>query len=252
MLLSELRALIMEAMDPMLLIVVDDDYCALITNDNDKERIRGGMKFEYSQAGDAWEVTQAWATDPRAAVALFGSCLVAKERLLPDSDLTPAAKAIIKRWYSRHKDDGSIEPGPKRQVYDTDPAFNSIYTVPAGFTSPVPIEPVRQHDDIKHFLRRSVRQGFHKAYEDLSKTGELNLDSFLKTKDWSGLQRALVKIFLDGQGDSKGAAAWVNKHADMLRQQHIPWRPQYSQWRDFTQHHKMPDDIWTAKTTQEP
>ena len=171
MLLSELRALIVEAMDPMRLLQVDHNVCLLITDDNDQERSRGGMKFVYHGEWDAYEVVEVWATDPRAAVALFGACLVAKKRLLPDTSLSPAAKAIIKRWYSRHKNDGSVLPGPEREIVEDDPAFNSIYTVPKGFESPVPIEEPTKSYDFQNAIRDAHGVGFRAAYDDQQKSG---------------------------------------------------------------------------------
>lgn len=129
--------------------------------------------------GDVWQLRTLYADDPVTAVMLMGAAIEHWRRVVPDDSVSPAAQAVIKRYFEAYKDD------PKR-IENADQGFlKATYLGPVGFdfnkasgagdraveaaVDPA-TPPVKESGRVRAWLQIVAKKGFEAAYDDIKRT----------------------------------------------------------------------------------
>lgn len=160
-----------------------------------------------------------WANTASDAVAIVMAALAHWKRIKPSNDVSPAARAIIKRYYDDNKDDPTLVTPL--------PAIKPGY-MDAGYTAPpgLYVKVTRAHGpkQAKDFAL-AVSMGFQKAYVS-AKTGFDDFSKLAKQQLWPDLRQALDSALHNQTADSAKQAAlqWVENHPQEM--EHLPgWSP---------------------------
>lgn len=160
------------------------------------------------QSGDDWVINTLFAEDPATAVYLLGAALAKWGRVKPDIAVSPAARAVIRRYWESNKDNPDLvaqeEEDPDASLVR---AFGGKSTkqAPEDFMSAVFLDPgniplsnmlssgdkivdrfvagderVNSENDLMGVLDFGAAVGFSRAYASDKKTG----------RDWSKERRA--------------------------------------------------------------
>lgn len=129
--------------------------------------------------GDAWQLRTLYADDPSTAVMLLGAAIEHWQRVVPDDSVSPAAQAVIKRYFQAYQDD------PKR-IENADLGFlKATYLAPIGFNLSAALAngekaaadavdpatpPVKELGRVKAWLQIVAKKGFEAAYDDVKRT----------------------------------------------------------------------------------
>lgn len=147
--------------------------------------IFGAAEGELVEPG-VWRLRTLYADDPVSAVMAMTAALNRWKRVVPDHSVSPAAKAVIRRYYDANKDD----PMKVDDNFDVErnalPYLKAAYLGPvAGFSLKTAIaqgdvavdaainpenQPVKNADRVRGWLAQCAQHGFQDAFQDDSKT----------------------------------------------------------------------------------
>lgn len=131
------------------------------------------------QSGNDWRLRTLYADDAASAIMLLGAAVERWKRVVPDESVSPAAAAVINRYFQAYKDDPDRIENP-----DLGP-LNATYLGPVGFnlsaaeqhgdaavTATVDPEnpPVKEPKRIRAWIQLLAQRGFDAAYRDNKKT----------------------------------------------------------------------------------
>ena len=151
-------------------------------------------------AGDnTWRLRTLYAEDPTTAIMLMGAAIERWKRVLPDYSVSPAAQAVLKRYFEQNVDDPTkVEVGAdsaNRKDQNEADFLKSAYLAPVGFdlgraedngdaavNSAVDanIPPVKEARRVREWLRQLASKGFDEAYKSDIKTKRVGTQTTLK------------------------------------------------------------------------
>jgi len=192
-----------------------DDCIALLDGD---DNVVGGITASRTDDG-FYRVGTLWASQPADAVMLLMSALSVWKKIDPSKQVSPAARAIIKRYYEQHKDDPARV---KKHIRSYSPTTDPQYLV-AGYLDAGDFDasPILTHEDNKNMiwsLYRAVSDGFAVAYDDDKRTGFSDLTRIAKEGDMMQLAKALVMTTEPPNAAYKKEVAnkWLDAHPDYI------------------------------------
>lgn len=190
------------------LMVYGDDGAALASGD----KVIGGITLVESNGW--YTVETLWSESAAGAVTLLYAALEHYKKILPSNMISPAAHAVVKRFYKKYKGtevvvelahpDPSIEGGELAAGYVWSTKLRKV---------PVKVGKVGDAADLLH-LWQSVVTGFNVAYADPKKTKRDNLDDFLAKQDYNGLLDLIQRWYNTGNRDQ--AYIWIAENRAAL------------------------------------
>jgi hypothetical protein len=147
------------------------------------------------QEAGGWRLHTLYADDPVTAIMLLGAALERWKKVLPDASVSPAAQAVMKRYFDTYKDDPSrieLNADPDRPSHgksiwqpDGDDFLKAAYLGPVGFNlakasssgdqaidaavDPA-TPPVKEAGRVRAWLQIVAKKGFEAAYDDVKRT----------------------------------------------------------------------------------
>jgi len=147
------------------------------------------------QEAGGWRLHTLYADDPSTAVMLLGAALERWKKVLPDAAVSPAAQAVMKRYFQAYKDDPSrieLNADPERQAHgksiwqpDGDDFLKAAYLAPVGFNLNAALAngekaaadavdtetpPIKEIGRVRAWLQIIAKKGFEAAYDDVKRT----------------------------------------------------------------------------------
>lgn len=229
--------------DAEIIIVVSSDATETYSRAHNSQlpKIMGAAEGERTSTLGVWQLRTLFADDPVTAVMLMTAALNHWEAVMPDFSVSPAAKAVMKRYYDANvgdesKIDDHFDPNRRAEKYlkalylgpigsfDLNAALKiGDVTVNAAVDPQLP--PVKDTDRVKGWLGICSQHGFQTAYNDPDKTKRPLPDfaSMLKKARASAIDRThlmnKLNNILNAPRDSrtrKQTLAWVNANREEL------------------------------------
>lgn len=160
------------------------------------DKVIGGVTLQET---DGWYVVESlWSDSAAGTVTLLYSVLEHYKQILPSRNISPAAGAVIKRFYNKYK-------GTEIVVEDAHPDPGNSLELAAGYVwsdklrkVPVKVGTVVDEADLLH-LWNSVVVGFSVAYADPRKTKKDDLEGFWVKRDYARLFDLAQRMFDTGK-----------------------------------------------------
>ncbi len=199
----------------------DIDWC-------DHPKVIGMVEVRLKKEGIC-EVQMFFADSPQAAVTLLAASLEKWRYLVPDTEVSPAAQQVIKRYFNKHRGNpNKISSLTDEVPYDF---LEAVYVGPVGFDLQAALKAganVVQEclprnatpDDVENMRKQldfSSDYAFGEAYYNPKKT-KVTYDHLLKSKRFSGLFDVLttdVRSHRDSVADK--AVDWIRKNQEAVQ-----------------------------------
>jgi hypothetical protein len=175
----------------------------------------GGVTLDY---GIFWyKIDTLWADSPVAAVTLLYSILEHYKHILPSSNISPAARAVVKRFYNKYKGTEVVvenitasEEGAVAAGYVWSPKLRKV---------PVQVAKPKNEEEINK-LKGSVLKGFHETYSDPSRTKivQSDPDVLFNSRYILELQELLKSWINSGDDKRDNALQWIRDNRSDLSQ----------------------------------
>ena len=210
---------------------------------NQFPKILAGVEGERTTE-DTWAIRTLFSEDPVSAIVVLAASLGRWKRVVPDRDVSPAAKAVIKRYYDANKDDyQKIDQDPylegdRRQYLQAIylgplPGFNLRAALQKGdalvndtVIHDDPDERLNTPERVRSVLVKQMINGFGDAYQDPDRTKkplpdfDKLFEKALTSK--SAVDRSALMYKIEdglrrrGSRHYKFTLAWATAHRDEL------------------------------------
>lgn len=215
---------------------------------------------------NVWAIRTVYSDSSAVALLLFAAALAEWKIVVPDTSVSPAAQALIKRYYLQHSnDDRLVIPGllrhrsaygdaPKPWLvagYGAPDALNLDSTVAAGNKRCAEFaDSSINHQDldaekIRFWVAKIGVKGFMSAYNDYDKTGVAppDLDALSKglrpNDDATHVMQGIFQLMDASPKYRKKAISWCIDNKQKLDQ----WFAGSNYWEDGIADYGLPPDI---------
>jgi len=174
------------------------------------DKVIGGITL---QEDSGWYVVESlWSDSAAGAVTLLYSALEYYKMITPSNNVSPAARAVVKRFYNKYKGteivvDDALYPGRVEELAAGYVWSDKLRKVP------VKVGTVVDEAELVH-LWKSVIEGFSAAYSDPRKTKKDDLEGFWLKKNYQGLLDLAQRMF--NVGKKRQVFEWVKAHQEEL------------------------------------
>jgi hypothetical protein len=163
---------------------------------------------------DWYRINTLWADSAVASVTLLYFILEHYKYILPSSDISPAAKSVLTRFYSKYKGTEVVIEGVMED-YSGELGAGYVWS-PKLRKVPVQIGKPNSPEELKH-IKNTILLGFDRAYTDLKRTKK-DPTSLLARGEVYKLYNLLEYWILEGDPKKTEALTWIRNNADKLKE----------------------------------
>jgi hypothetical protein len=137
-----------------------------------------------------WRVDLLWASNAVSAIALLMTCLERLGKLVPSTDISPAASMVVERFYQKYLNTKVVVLDVQDDA--TKDHIAAGYQWVPGVIKPlnIPVVEVESRDGIRELLMNENLSTFQEAYADKKRTKKditLQLNALLRKRDYEEL-----------------------------------------------------------------
>jgi hypothetical protein len=189
---------------------ISNPSVALVSND----KVIGGVILESnpSEGIDWYEVRTLWADSAVATVTLLYAILEHYEYILPSSNISPAAKSVVKRFYNKYKGTEVVIEGTGKSDRELEAGYAWS---PKLRKVPVQVGTIRDYEHLRE-LKRDISLGFDLAYSDPRRTKLEDPDVFLDNDNMFGLYTLFTQWIAAGGSKKIKFLRWTSQHLGEL------------------------------------
>ncbi len=175
-----------------------------------------------------YQLTRLYADTAVASIVLLAATLEYWERVIPDTNVSPAAQQVIKRYYNQQKDNNTlIDPNFNTLNNSKLDYLNAVYLGPVGFNiknafklgyQAITVAAKKSSiEDVEDMLLDAALDGFDRAYDDNIKT-KRTFDDLLNASATEDLIAELERGLRGGTTRAK-TLAWLKIHGNEIQDQ---------------------------------
>jgi hypothetical protein len=171
------------------------------------------LRMVARRDGDWYRIGTLWADSPVASVTILYAMLAHFKRIVPSSDISPAAQAVVKRFYSKYKGTEVVVEGVD-ETQEEELGAGYVWS-PKLLKVPVKVSKPKNDEELAN-LKNSVLEEFDKAYSNPNRTKRDDPDVFLATRSIIELHNLLQYWISEGGSKESQALQWINSHIKEL------------------------------------
>jgi len=207
--------------DNIRLAVLDGGLTAYVLPDNkvalaSKDKVIAGATLFRVHGLDRkenwYKINTLWADSAVASITILYFVLEHYKYVLPSFDISPAARAVLTRFYKKYKGTEVVIEGVSED-YSGEIGAGYVWS-PKLRKVPVQIGTIENHEEMRR-LKDAISNGFDRAYTDAKRT-KRNPDFLLSRGEIFSLYNLLVRGILMGGPDKYEALSWIGQHAEEL------------------------------------
>lgn len=177
-----------------------------------------------------WKMHTLWADAPTTAMTVLAASLERFKAIVPDETVSPAAQAMIKRYFDENKDDPTkVAKDAAPEHHDGPDFLRAAYLGPVGFDLTSALQAgddiilsmidksqsdLEDEDAVVRTLLNQGRYGFNKSYASPKKTGFGNWAVTLR-KDFTTFVEKAMATYEDGdENDVEELSRFVKAHVN--------------------------------------
>ena len=198
------------------IVMIDDPSATGLVLVDAKGNVKASITTDEH---NGWHIVRMlWSSAPVDAVTILMVALNVWKKLDPSNCVSPAARAVIQRYYDENKDDPSLVT---QDLHGAKAGGRIPAYLNAGYLSPNNLDLtgliMRPNDDKSHRkLWTAVDKSFTKGYQ--KKSGYGAFDTLAKGQRWDLLAHALAHAAngLPDEDARYDAEAWSEKHPNIV------------------------------------